>query len=104
MLTVFLINFLQKRFRRLRRIQDEESEEEQDLKTEGELIATELFDTSDNVSTNAVLFDHSLCCEFCHVFLEHVIVGTNILNGNYRGVDIFLSVGKCNIIVFRCDS
>jgi hypothetical protein len=41
---------LQKRFRRLRRIQDEESEEEQDAKTEGELIATELFDTSDNVS------------------------------------------------------
>lgn len=42
-----------KRFKRLRRIQDEESEEEQDLKTEGELIATELFDTSDNEEERA---------------------------------------------------
>jgi hypothetical protein len=41
---------VQKRFRRPRRIHDEESEEEKDAKTDGECIATELLDASDNVS------------------------------------------------------
>jgi hypothetical protein len=70
---IFLINFLQKRFRRLCRIQDEESEEEQDAKTVGELIATELFDTSDNVSTNELVFNTALWFGFYYEFLEHVI-------------------------------
>lgn len=95
--SVCVINLLQKRFRRLRRIQDEESEEEQDLKTEGELIATELFDTSDNVSTSELMFDLMLCCEFCHVFLEHVI-HENMLNEGYAEVDLLYSRVQKNAI------
>lgn len=62
---------LQKRFKRLRRIQDEESEEEEQKEADEErdAIANELFEGSGDVSVikiyNAVILSNIICINFC---------------------------------------